>query len=306
MGVWTVMITLGVPVSPLIFGFVAQRVGYRWIYWILAIINGVQFILYLFLGPETRFIRHGVEHRGSDFKQEYMNLGRIDPTPLRLYDFIQPLFMARHLCVLIPAIAYSMVFLFGSVLITVEIPQLFGPKFMLSTSALGLQFIAVIIGTLIGEQLGGPLSDFWMNRRAKTGTHPRAEYRLWLSYSGYILTIVGLIVFLVQIQNAKQGHWNVTPDVGAAIAAVGNQLVTTVLVTYAVDCYREEAASVGVFIIFVRQMWGFIGPFWFPPMFTSVGVAKSAGVTTALMVGCSLLPTIALQMMGHRWRPTET
>lgn len=39
MGIWTVMVTLGVPVGPLIFGFVAFRVGYRWIFWILAIVS---------------------------------------------------------------------------------------------------------------------------------------------------------------------------------------------------------------------------------------------------------------------------
>lgn len=39
MGVWTVMVTLGIPIGPLIFGFVAERVGYRWIYWILAIVR---------------------------------------------------------------------------------------------------------------------------------------------------------------------------------------------------------------------------------------------------------------------------
>jgi MFS family permease len=36
MGIWTLMVTLGVPTAPFIFGFVAYRVGYRWIYWILA------------------------------------------------------------------------------------------------------------------------------------------------------------------------------------------------------------------------------------------------------------------------------
>lgn len=36
MGIWTMFVTLGVPVAPFIFGFVALRVGYRWIYWILA------------------------------------------------------------------------------------------------------------------------------------------------------------------------------------------------------------------------------------------------------------------------------
>lgn len=210
--------------------------------------------------------------------------------------------MAWYPSVMIPAIAYSMVFVFGSVLITVEIPQLFGEKFHFNPQQLGLQFIAIIIGTVLGEQVGGPLSDFWMNRRAKRGTRPSAEYRLWLSYPGYLLAVMGLIVFLVRTQQAPALQWNVTPDVGAAFAAAGNQLVTTVLITYAVDRNREEAASVGVFITFVRQMWGFIGPFWFPPMFTHVGVAKSAGVTTALMMGCSFIPTIFLQWRGHQWK----
>ena len=39
MGVWTLMVTLGIPIGPLIFGFVTERVGYRWIYWTLAIVN---------------------------------------------------------------------------------------------------------------------------------------------------------------------------------------------------------------------------------------------------------------------------
>lgn len=39
MGVWTIMVTLGVPVAPFIFGFVALRVGYRWIYYVLAIVS---------------------------------------------------------------------------------------------------------------------------------------------------------------------------------------------------------------------------------------------------------------------------
>jgi MFS family permease len=39
MGAWTIMVTLGVPIAPFIFGFVALRVNYRWIYWILAMVS---------------------------------------------------------------------------------------------------------------------------------------------------------------------------------------------------------------------------------------------------------------------------
>lgn len=35
----SLFVTLGVPTAPFIFGFVALRVGYRWIYWILACVS---------------------------------------------------------------------------------------------------------------------------------------------------------------------------------------------------------------------------------------------------------------------------
>lgn len=38
MGIWTILVTLGVPVSPFIFGFLALRVDYRWIYYVLAMV----------------------------------------------------------------------------------------------------------------------------------------------------------------------------------------------------------------------------------------------------------------------------
>lgn len=238
-GIWTLLVTLGVPAAPFIFGFVAQRISYRWIYKILAITNAVQFILYTFFGPETRYIRKGVHHEGSDFRQEYLNIGRrIDTSPMKLQEFFHPLAYFTKPCVVIPAIAYSIVFGFASVLITVEIPQLFGEKFHFDTQQLGLQFLGVIIGSVIGEQIGGRASDLWMGRRTKKqgGVRPSPEYRLWLSYSGYILAIIGLIVFLVQIEAAAPLHWNISPIIGSAIAGAGNQIVTTVLITYAVDC----------------------------------------------------------------------
>ena len=38
-GLWTIFVTLGVPVGPFIFGFVTLRVGWRWIFWVLAIVS---------------------------------------------------------------------------------------------------------------------------------------------------------------------------------------------------------------------------------------------------------------------------
>ena len=128
--------------------------------------------------------------------------------------------------------------------------QIMPLEFGFNTQQVGLQYLSLIIGSVIGEQIGGITSDRWMLWRGKKiQRQPEPEFRLWLSYIGHVLTIVGVVVFLVQLGNIKS--YNVTPVVGAAIAAAGNQIVTTVMITYAVDCYRQEASSVGVFITFV-------------------------------------------------------
>ncbi|KAF7182849.1 hypothetical protein CNMCM7691_002593 [Aspergillus felis] len=303
MGVWTVMVTLGVPIGPFIFGFVAQRVGYRWIYWILAITNAVQFILYLFFGPETRYIGKDMGTGQTAFQREYLSVRRIDPTPFTLREFYHPLTLFTNIPVLTAACAYAMVFLFGSVLNSVEVPQLLQSKFALNAQQLGLQFLGLIIGSLLGEQLGGHASDTWMAFRARRmSRRPPPEFRLWLSYIGFLLTIAGMVVFLVCTEHAKKGVWTVAPVVGTGVAAFGNQVVTTVLTTYAVDTYPADAGSIGVFINFVRSEWGFIGPFWFTAMFEKVGIARSAGVVAALIMGVSFVPTALLHWKGERLR----
>lgn len=196
-------------------------------------------------------------------KQEYLQFRRIDPTPLTIWDFVQPLTMVRYPCVVIPATAYSMIFLWATIMIPVEIPQIYPEKYHFNTEQVGLQLLGTIIGALLGELIGGWSSDKWMwARQHRTGTSPPPEYRLWLSYLGHALAICGVVVFAVQIQNSGS-TWTVSPLIGAAIAAAGNQIVTTVNITYSLDCYHEQAASVGVFVSFVRQTWGFIGPFWY-------------------------------------------
>jgi MFS family permease len=39
MGLWTLMVTLGVRLAPPVMGFVSERVGHRWIHWIPAIVS---------------------------------------------------------------------------------------------------------------------------------------------------------------------------------------------------------------------------------------------------------------------------
>ncbi|KAI5291673.1 hypothetical protein KEM52_000100, partial [Ascosphaera acerosa] len=314
MGIWTLMVTLGPPTGPFLMGFVAYHTGsWQWIYKILAITNAVQFILYLFLSPETLYVRgspaaaagttQGSQKQSNKFVQQYLTFGRKGPKPLTLNDFTAWIKFFAYPDILFPTVAYAMVFNFCNVLGTVEIPAIFGPRFHFNPQQTGLNFLGMIIGSGLGEVLGGWGSDHWMQWKSKKlggHKHPEPEYRLWLSYIGFACAICGLTVFCVQTDNIKS--YNVTPIVGIAIASFGNQVITTVCTTYAVDCHRQHSASIGVFINFTRSTWAFLGPIWFPHMFANLGLKGSAGLLCGLIGAFSVLPTLFVHTKGQSIR----
>lgn len=108
-------------------GFVAYHTGgYEWIFWIFAIINGLQFILYFFLSPETLYVRNAPQGKldeRSAFRREYLNFGKIGPFPLTAASFWTPFTLFAYPNILLPTVSYAVVFNFTSVLLTVEIPQ---------------------------------------------------------------------------------------------------------------------------------------------------------------------------------------
>ncbi|OBT38975.1 hypothetical protein VE00_10815 [Pseudogymnoascus sp. WSF 3629] len=296
MGIWTLMVTLGPSVGPFLMGFVADHThGWQWIYWIFAITNGMQFVLYFFFSPETLYVRNRVDSTTSKspFQRKYLKFGKIGPRPLAAADFLTPIKLFAYPSIVIPAISYAITFNFASILCTVETPQIFAPKFHFNAQQIGLQFIGPIIGSSLGEVLGGHGSDFWMRRKnAQLGRsrHAAPEHRIWLSYVGFATVICGLVVFTVQADRIQS--YDVSPIVGFAIAAFGNQIITTVLITYTVDCHHEHSASIGVFINLLRS------PFWFPYMFNSLGLSGSGVLVAGIVVVFALLPTIFIQWKG--------
>jgi hypothetical protein len=83
-------------------------------------------------------------------------------------------------------------------------PIVFGEKSGLDAQEIGLQYIALIIGSALGEQLGGPVSDLFLNHYSiRTGqNHP--VHRLWISYLGFVTVMAGILVWGIQLQNAQQ------------------------------------------------------------------------------------------------------
>jgi MFS family permease len=296
MGWWTLLTTIGTPGGPFIMGFVVQHLGLDWIFWIFAVINLLQFLAYLALNTETLYPRPNTQTPDLKPQQQpkpsYLTFPRLNLSPLTLTSFLSPLYLSTNLRILIPITSYALVFCYANIALIVEMPIAIGEKFHLTAQQTGLQFIALIIGSVLGEQLSGPISDAFLRRQSKhSRTQARPETRLWISYIGFLTVIVGLLVWGIQIQASEEGKWNITPLIGAGIASFGNQVITTTLITYAVDNEKDKAAEIGVMVNFVRQIWGFVSLAIHTSIHSSHPTLSSISLSNfdTLPLGCKML-----------------
>lgn len=226
--------------------------------WVFVIVNFITLLAYLAFGDETVYVERSQTgpHGRRNVLFKIFVPRRIDPTPIKLYDFTAPLSFISFPRVVTPAWAYAIVYCYANVSLIVERPVTYGEKFHFNPQAVGLQYIPIIIGCLLGEQLSGPTSDWFLKTLQRKRGHSSSSDRLWLSYIGYATVFCGLLVWGFELQQAKT--WNVVPDIGAAIASFGNQVLTTILVTFAVESKKERATDIGVFINAFRQIYGFV------------------------------------------------
>ncbi|KZP19621.1 MFS general substrate transporter [Athelia psychrophila] len=308
MGVWILLVTCGPILGPVSAGYLVQYKGWRTAQYLLAGIHLALFFAHLFFGPETIYPnRQAPGETTTDVEQvttmqQYFSFHIYRKERIPLVEFIRPLFMAARPYVLLPALAYSITFSYTNVFMTVYVPQLFGEIFHLEAGPISLQFLALLVGAVLGEQCAGYGSDRFVNWRArKTGGVRVPESRLAIAPIGFCLAIIGLVVWGVQLNNATVGKWNITPDIGSAIAIFGQQLITTVCVTYAIESSGSEAAQASAFISLLRQVYAFTVPFYLPDAIASIGIAGTSGLCAGL-IGLGMLMPMACMVWGARWR----
>lgn len=211
-------------------GFVAERLGWQWIYWIFALVSGAQFVAYFFFSPDTRYI----QQENSNSKSSFMKLiifSRIDPTPFSISEIIRPFSMWRQTTVLLPVLSHSMIFCLSAAMLTVEIPQLFATRFDLGPKQTGIQFLGIIVGTILGELFNAVVLSLMNRRTLQKQRHAvNPKNYLMASYLGFVAMIAGLVVFCVLLGNTLPLHYEVSPIIGIGVTGFGNQLVSNFLI----------------------------------------------------------------------------
>lgn len=267
MGIFTVFLTNGPHLAPLVGGFTAQHLGWRYCFTIPAYAQLVLFVVTLFCLPETLYsreelavaattqhqgrgssaatgdIHHHVHHNNSHWDLILFRPKHMQPhnRRLTLADFARPFAMLRYLCVLLPALYYMVAFSYGSVLFAATGSVVFRQLYHLDLARTGLMLsLPLLVGSVLGEAHAGWLVDWLLYRshaRRSGGGHthqrppePRLN-ALWLA----LLLPVGTVVQGVCISHAGAARGWVGNAFGMGIANFGLQVATTVVYAYTTD-----------------------------------------------------------------------
>ncbi|RFU32211.1 hypothetical protein B7463_g4124, partial [Scytalidium lignicola] len=306
MGIWTVFLTNGPHVGPIIGGYLIEATNYRWGYYVPAIVNSVSFLLMVFALPETLFSRSPdilACHQERTYMQMLFSFRKnmLHDRRLHARDFVRPFEMLKYPSVSITLLFYVVTFAYSTILPAVTIAALFTEIYHFKTGVIGLMIgLPLLIGSAVGECCSGSFSDWVVLRYAKRhGGVRKPESRLPASFGSVLLCPAGIIIYGVTLQ--KHTHW-IGPCMGLVITSFGLQLVSTVNYTYCSgDCYKPQSAEIGSLYNVVRQVFAFPLGFYALPLADKVGI-QNAWIIFAALILTSFIPTVVLLFKGEEWR----
>ncbi|XWW92421.1 hypothetical protein V2A60_000344 [Cordyceps javanica] len=312
---------LGPIVGPVIGGVVADRLSWRWVFWILAAVSAVVSSLFALLARET-YAPVLLERRAARLRRLTGNpalRSRLDPgpaaTPATLFAraILRPFKMLAlspicAICNVFVGVAYGYLYIMFT-----SITPLFQRQYGFDSVHAGLAFLGLGVGSLFGVAYFSSASDRYMKKKAKeaaAASHEdgvdaeaeeeelarrrpsvsaiKPEYRLPPLRAGAVLLPVGLFIYGWTAQ--YKVHW-IVPIIGTAIMGVGNLIIFMSLQLYLVDTFTIYAASALAANSVVRSLLGAVLPLAGGPMYAKLGLGW----------GNSLLAFIAVALIPVPW-----
>lgn len=238
MGIYTVMLITGGHLAPVIGGYIAVNLTWRWCFLIPSIITAVEFVIFVCTVPETLFSRapEALARPQKSWAQNMLMTGpRAHPTRrLQLVDFWRPIQLLTYPDVFFPTLYYAIIFTYGSILFIISSANLFKAHYHFMPQQTGLLLgLPLTLGSLLGETIAGWVSDLISRSKAiRRGGQRVAEDRLLGMIPGAVLVPLGIIIEGVCLQ--QKTHWAGTA-MGIGIASFGYQIVTTAVYSYTAE-----------------------------------------------------------------------
>ncbi|KAF1948790.1 MFS general substrate transporter [Byssothecium circinans] len=327
MGYATCGILFGPAFGPTIGGVLAQYLGWRSIFWFLAIFAGVLLFLFAFLFPETcRAVvgngsvpARGVNRSILGYLQERKQHTVITPEceqevlEKRKFELPNPLKTLRILgekesCIIL---LYNGLFFTGMMVVSSAIPDLFKEAYGLDELKIGLCYISLGTGCLVSSLTTGHIVDWNFRRHAKLNNititqgkqqdlrnFPIEKVRLQVVAPGHVIGTAGLVFFGWVVR--YQVHIAAT-EVALFIIGFGVSTAFNITNTLLIDLHRDQPATATAAVNFVRCLMSAGGAAAIIPMCKAMNPGW-AFTFIALVYAVLIVVVFWVMRCGMGWR----
>ncbi|KAJ7666150.1 multidrug resistance protein 4 [Mycena polygramma] len=261
-------------IGPIAGGFIAQTVGIRYVYFVLAGVNTVASVIGIPFLRETYapILKRRLASRPADLEKTASIPQETHDSPLNLryiwINFSRPLMLLSHsfICFILSlymAFMYGIYYLFFTTL-----NGFFTTTYGFSTGISGLMYGGLGVGFLLATTSNARFSNILYKHLAdKNGGVGEPEMRIPPIFVGSILVPIGL--FWYGWSAETKIHW-IMPVIGSGLFGFGMMITFLPIQLYLVDAFKYAASALSAAFLF-RSLLGFAFPLFGNQMFAALG-----------------------------------
>ncbi|KIW29240.1 uncharacterized protein PV07_05065 [Cladophialophora immunda] len=288
---------LGPTIGPVVGGFIAETIGWRWVEGVMAIFTGCLWIFGALVIPET-YAPVILSRRAKALTKRTGKLyisaierrqGKVTPQAAFSKALSRP-WVLLFLEPIVLLISIYMAILYGTLyMLFGAFPIVFEEERGWSQGIGGLAFSGVAVG-----MISGVIYAIWDNKRyarieAEHGGEAPAEARLPPAAVGAVAIPIGMFWFAWT--NYPSIHWIVC-IIASAPFGFGMVNVFLACMNYLIDAYTIYAASVLAANSVLRSLFGAVFPLFTVQMFHNLGIHWASSIPAFLALACAPFPFV--------------
>jgi multidrug resistance protein len=266
----------GPVIGPVGGGFLSAAKGWRWVFWLVAIVAGFVATMMLVFTRETyapvllqRKVNRLRRETGNT-RLSAKNTNALSPGAVLRHAIVRPMKLLALspiglICSLYMAIVYGIL----NLLFT-SISQVYQENYDFAPNISGLAFLGLGIGSFLGMTIVSATSDRYMARQAeRNGGERKPEDRIILQPIGAVLMPAGLFIYGWTAQ--YKIHW-IVPILGEGVTGLGLMMIFFSTILYIVDSFTVFAASALAANGLIRSIGGGLLPLAGLTLYSKLGV----------------------------------